>query len=259
MTSGPTRTLAVVLLGAMLAGCSPRAAELVLDTQQVPPATVVSRVTANGSRITSLAGSGTVSFEGPGMGGSAFFTLALKKPDSLLIRFEGPFGLDAGFLFLSRTQYVMFNRLENTVYSGDPSTGAIRWAIPFALTVEQVLDAFTGAFRFPAGAVPARYAVDDEHFLLSYTAQRDTQTFWVDPATALVSRYSRSGNGMSVWAETSRPMEEDGMRMPREISLSFPTEGRQLSVYYNDLTLNPSELSFRYAVPRTAQIRSSKP
>lgn len=259
MTSVPTRALAVVCLGAMLAGCSPKAAELVLDTNQVPPAAVVSRVTANASRITTLTGSGTVSFEGPGMGGSAFFTLALKKPDSLLIRFEGPFGLDAGFLFLSRSQYVMFNRMENTVYTGDPSRGGIRWAIPFELSVEQVLDAFTGAFRFPAGAVPGRYAVDDEHFLLSYTAQRDTQMFWVDPATALVTRYSRMGNGVSVWAETSRPMEEDGMRMPREITLSFPAEGRQLSVYYNDLTLNPSELSFRYAVPRTAQIRSPKP
>lgn len=259
MISVPTRALGLVCLGAVLAGCSPKAAELVLDANRVPPAAVVSRVTANASRITTLAGSGTVSFEGPGMGGSAFFTLALKKPDSLLIRFEGPFGLDAGFLFLSRSEYVMFNRLENTVYTGDPSRGGIRWAIPFELTVEQVLDAFTGAFRFPAGAVPARYTVDDEHFLLSYTAQRDTQMFWVDPATALVHRYSRMGNGVSVWAETSRPLEEDGLRMPREVTLSFPSEGRQLSVYYSDLTLNPSELSFRYTVPRTAQIRSSKP
>jgi hypothetical protein len=255
----PTRTLTVVLLGAVLAGCSPKAAELVLDTQQVPPATVVSRVTANAARITALKGSGTVSFEGPGMGGSAFFSLTLKKPDSLLIRFEGPFGLDAGFLFLSRSQYVMFNRLENAVYRGDPSRGGIRWAIPFDLTVEQVLDAFTGAFRFPAGTVPSRYAVEEEQFLLSYTAERDTQAFWVDPATALVTRYSRKGNGVSVWAETSRSMEEDGMRMPREIMLSFPSEGRQLSVYYNDLTLNPSDLSFQYSVPRTAQARSSKP
>jgi hypothetical protein len=259
MTSVRTRTFTVLLLGAVLAGCSPKAAELVLDTRQVPPATVVSRVTANASRITSITGSGTVSFEAPGMGGSAFFTLSLKKPDSLLIRFEGPFGLDAGFLFLSRSQYVMFNRLENAVYKGDPSEGGIRWAIPFALTVDQVLDAFTGAFRFPAGAVPARYAVDDERFLLSYVAERDTQSFWVDPATALVSQYTRNGNGMSIWAETSRPMEDGGMRMPREIMLSFPSEGRQLSVYYNDLTLNPSELSFQYSVPRTAQIRSSKP
>jgi hypothetical protein len=259
MTFQRRRVISVLLLGAVFAGCSPKAAELVLDTQQVPAATVVSRVTGNASRITALKGSGTVSFEGPGMGGSAFFTLTLKKPDSLLIRFEGPFGLDAGFLFLSRAQYVMFNRMENTVFMGDPSRGGIRWAIPFDLTVEQVLDAFTGAFHFPAGPVPSRYTVDDERFLLSYTAESDTQAFWVDPATALVSRYSRKGNGVSVWAETARSMEEDGMRMPREIVLAFPSEGRQLSVYYNDLTLNPPELSFQYSIPRTAQIRSSKP
>ena len=259
MTSGMTRTIAVLLLSAVLAGCSPKAAELMLDTRQVPAATVVEHVAANASRITSLKGSGTVSFEGPGMGGSAFFTLILKKPDSLLIKFEGPFGLDAGFLFLSRSRFVMFNRLENTVYSGDPSDGGIRSAIPFDLTVDQVLDAFTGAFRFPVGVTPARYRVEDERFLLSYAAPRDTENFWVDPSTALVTKYARTGSGVSLFAETSRPQEEDGLRMPREITLSFPSEGRQLAVYYDDLTFNPSTLSFQYAVPRTAQTRSLKP
>ena len=97
------------------------------------------------------------------MGGSVFFTLALKKPDSLLIRFEGPFGLDVGFLFLSRSQYVMFNRMENQVIYGEPSDAGIRWAIPVDLTVDQILDAFTGSFRFPAGE-PSRYTMDDDSF-----------------------------------------------------------------------------------------------
>ncbi len=259
MTFGPTRSVAVLILGAVLAGCAPKAAELVLDTRQVPPATVISRVTANASRVSTLTGRGTVSFEAPGMGGSAFFTLTLKKPDSLLIKFEGPFGLDAGFLFLSRSRYVMFNRMENVVYTGDPASGGIRSILPFELNVEDVLDAFTGAFRFPAGAAPTRYAVDDERFLLSYGAPRDTQSYWVDPATALVTKYTRMGNGVSIFAETSRSTEQDGMTVPREITLSFPSDGKQLAVYYDDLNLNPSSVSFQYVVPRTAQIRSPKP
>jgi hypothetical protein len=257
--AGPTRAVAFLLLSAVLAGCAPRAAELVLDTARVPPSTVTARVDANNAGITTLAGSGTVSFEGPGMGGSAFFSLVLKKPDSMLIKFEGPFGLDAGFLFLSRSHYVMFNRMENVVYAGDPSAGGIRWAIPFDLTVEQVLDAFTGVFRMPAGAAPSRYTAEDEQFLLSYVVPRDTQTFWVDPATALVTRYTRKGTGMSLFAETSRPKEQHGLRMPSEITMSFPAEGRQLAVYYNDLTLNPREVSFQYTIPRNAQQRSIAP
>jgi hypothetical protein len=258
MTFFPPRFLAVVLLGTLLTGCSPRVAELVLDARQVPPATVVQHVTANADRITALKGSGTVSFEGPGIGGSAFFSLTLKKPDSLLIKFEGPFGLDVGFLFLCRSHYVMFNRMENVVYTGDPADGGIRSAIPFELSVDDVLDAFTGAFRFPAGATPSRYLVDEERFLLSYIMPRDTQSFWVDPVTALVTKYTRMGERLSLFAETSRPKELDGMTMPREITLSFPSEGKQLAVYYDDLTLNPSTLSFQYAVPRTAQTRSLK-
>jgi hypothetical protein len=259
MTSGMLRAGVMLVLGALLAGCSPHAAELVLDTQRVPPATVVARVASNGAGITALTGSGSVSFEGPEMAGSVFFTLALKKPDSLLIRFEGPFGLDAGFLFLSRSQYVMFNRLENQVMMGDPSDAGIRWAIPVDLTVDQILDAFTGSFRFPVGKTPARYTTDDDQFLLSYEHKATTETFWVDPATALVTRYRREGDGNAVIAQTSLPEEQGGLRMPREISLAFPQQGRQLSVYYNELTFNPGSVSFRYTVPRTAQVRSPKP
>jgi hypothetical protein len=259
MMSGMLRAGSVLVLGAVLAGCSPRAAEMVLDTQRVPPAAVVSHVSSNAAAITTLTGSGSVSFEGPEMAGSVFFTLALKKPDSLLIRFEGPFGLDAGFLFLSRSHYVMFNRLENTVLMGDPADAGIRWAIPVDLTVDQILDAFTGSFRFPAGEAPARYTTDDDQFLLSYEHKAVTETFWVDPATALVTRYRREGEGAGVFAQTSLPEEQDGVRMPREISLAFPQEGRQLSVYYNALTFNPGAVSFRYTIPRTAQVRSPKP
>lgn len=259
MMSGLLRTGSVLILGAMLAGCSPKAAEMVLDTQRVPPAEVMKRVSANAAGITTLTGSGSVSFEGPETAGSVFFTLALKKPDSLLIRFEGPFGLDAGFLFLSRSQYVMFNRLENQVIMGSPSDAGIRWALPVDLTVDEILDAFTGSFRFPAGEKPSGFTTDEDQFLLSYERNPVTESYWVDPATALVTRYRREGDDRTVFAQTSQPEEQDGLHMPREISLAFPQQGRQLSVYYNALTFNPGSVSFRYTIPRSAQVRSPKP
>lgn len=256
---GGIQRAGILLAAILLAGCAPQGGALLLDTARVPAPAVVARVAANGAAIASLTGSGSVSFEGPEMAGSVFFTVALKKPDSLLLRFEGPFGLDAGFFFLSRSRYVMFNRLENQVLTGDPGDAGIRWAIPVDLTVDQILDAFTGSFRFPAGREPDRYVRDGDHFLLSYDGDGTRESFWVDPATALVTRYQREGGGSPVFAETSAAEDQDGFVMPRRIALAFPSEGRRLSVYYNALTFNPESLSFRYVIPSTARIRTLTP
>ena len=100
----------------------------------MPPSFLLPRVTTRAEQIQSLEGSGTVTFESPEMAGSVFFRVSLKKPDSLLLKFDGPFGIDAGFFFLSKRTFVMYNRFENTVTAGSPDEQSIRKVIPFALS-----------------------------------------------------------------------------------------------------------------------------
>jgi hypothetical protein len=240
------------LLTCLLAACSPGTADLVLNTDQVPAAEVLRRVSENAAGITAIEGSGSVDFESPEMGGSVFFTLALRKPDSLLIKFEGPFGMDVGFLFLSKSRYLLYNGMENTVISGVPSDAGIRWGIPLDLTVDQILDAFTGSFRLPAQIPPSRYVVDKDRFLLTYTRATGTESFWVDPSTSLITRYEKTGTSSGMSAETALPEEQGSRHMPRRITLNFTDSGRRLSVYYSSLTINPERLSFRYTIPRSA-------
>jgi len=238
--------------GGFLIGCASTTEGLVLDTDRTPASEAIRKVSGNAAGITGMSGTGSVTFESPELAGSVFFTIALRKPDSMLIRFEGPFGMDAGFFFLSRSRYVMYNGMENRVYSGVPSDAGIRWGIPMDLTVDQILDAFTGTFRFPQGMAPSRYVVDGDYFRLTYRHSSGEESFWIDPATLLVARYEKTGEPFGIRAETSLPEEEGEQRMPRQISLEFPDTGRRLSVYYSSLTMNPGKLSFRYTVPRSA-------
>jgi len=242
----------VFLLTALFGACAPKMSELVLDTGKVPAREVLRRVSENAAGITTLTGTGSVDFESPELGGSVFFTLALRKPDSLLITFEGPFGMDAGFLFLSRSRYVLYNRMENRVISGVPSEAGIRWGIPLDLTVDQILDAFTGTFRVPGQISPTRYAIDNENFLLTYEQPAGSESFWIDPATTLITRYQKTGTRLNVLAETALPEEQDSRHLPRQITLVFPDSGRRLSVYYSSVTVNPERVSFAYTIPRSA-------
>jgi len=257
------RRLPLLLVAAGVAllvpSCAPKPAELILDTAQVSPARIAEMLAQHDARLHSLAGKGTITFESPELSGSVFFTVSLKKPDSLLLQFEGPFGMDVGFLFASRERYVMYNALENQVVRGVSTAAGIRSVIPFDLTFDQLLDMLTGTFRLPQETPPQTFRVEDEWFYLVYPRSGDTTAYWIDPRSVTVAKYRMSGKmGTLMEAETSMPEEQDDLIAPRLISVSFPETRRQLSVYYSDLTLNPGILTFTYAIPRSARTRVLK-
>ena len=164
----PSRQILVMLaLLLIFSSCSPRRSEIALRPSETPPSTLVDLVDAADAKLVTMTGRGTITFESPETAGSASFDLSLRKPDSLLVAFEGPFGIDVGTLFLSRSLFIMYNSMENHVISGVPTARAIRSVVPFDLTYEQILNAFTGTFRIAErGAIPLSYTVDDDQFRL---------------------------------------------------------------------------------------------
>ena len=204
--------LIILCLLVILTSCAPKRAEMSLDTNKIPATTILNLVRANEQSIRSVVGKGIVSFESAQLAGSASFELSMKKPDSLLVIFEGPFGIDLGTLFLSRQKYVMYNSMENRVITGVPTTRAIRSVIPFDLTYEEILSVFSGDFPIPSDSVGLiSYKVNDDHFLLSFSCGKSKCTYWVDPAYLRVSRYEMrdSLQHVVVEAEVSGFIEQD--------------------------------------------------
>ena len=254
MTGRGLHYSAVAVLGLLLASCATERVGLTLSTSAVPPEELVDRVNLRVGRLQAMTGKGSLAFESPQGAGSAYFSMALRKPDSLLVQFEGPFGLDVGLLFLSRERYVMYNGLENQVVTGVPNMASIRAILPVELTYDQIVNAFSGTFTLPRmhGRL-VRYAIDDEQFLLSYLCDSDTCTYWVDPEAQIVTRYlvqNTSGETL-LEAQASRIEEQGDVCAPRRILVRLPDH--QVSIYYSSLTLNAPHPSFAFSVPANAQ------
>jgi outer membrane lipoprotein-sorting protein len=251
------RLAALALMSVLLASCAPKRAEILLDTHAVPAGRLISLVAARQAALSTLTGRGVASFESPEMGGTAAFTMALRKPDSLLVRFEGPFGIDVGTLFLSRDKFVVYNSIENSVITGDPTAGTLRSVIPFDLTYDEILSAFAGAFSIGRDTTGLqRYLVDDGAFVLSFDRGTRTDEYRVDPLSLVVIGYrmlDRSGRTI-MEAKASRVLEEDRVAAPRRITIVFPDEGRSVTVTYSAMTLNASDPSFAYSIPPSARI-----
>ncbi len=249
---------AVVTLALLLVSvsCAPKRAAVLLDTRAVDVHTLIRLMDSGQQKLHSMVGEGSVTFDSPEAAGTAAFDLTLKKPDSLLVRFEGPFGIDVGTFFLSRSKYVMYNSLENVVVTGTPESRSLRAVIPFDLTYEQILSAFAGIVTVPpdTGGV-VRYAVENDRFFLSMKCGDRLCDYWIDPEHRLVTMYRvQDADGRVVLeARTSGVTQQDSVSAPQRIRVSFPEQHRQISISYTSLTLNTTDLSFDFTVPSSAR------
>ncbi len=252
----PIRRLWVLIgAGIVLSSCAPKRSEVTLSTTATDPHRLIGLVQASEQKLRSIVGKGDLAFESPEATGSAFFELSLKKPDSLLVKLEGPFGIDVGTLFLCRDKFVMYNSMDNVVTTGVPSSAALRSVIPLDITFDQLLNAFSGGFGIPDDSTALRqYSIADGMFFLSFACGEHTCKYWVDPAYLLVTRYQMLDreNQLIMEATASSLTEQDEVCAPRRIIVSFPADNRQISIAYSSLTLNAPHPSFAYAVPASA-------
>ncbi len=253
MTRRLSAATAAFLSALLLWSCAPRMPGVLPDTSATPASVLRARVAAREAGLRTLQGSGTMSFDTPEISGDAAFTTTLRLPDSLLVFLEGPFGIDLGTLFLSRDRYVVYNSMENRVVTGNPATGAFRTVIPFALTYEQVLNAFAGVVLLP-DRDPARYEVRDGLFYLAYECAGTTCEYWVDPELLMVTRFRTLSADESVLMDIqcSSPLEDGDAAAARRVLVTFPAEQRRLSLAYARMRLNDPDVSFDYTIPANA-------
>ena len=240
----------------VLASCAPKRSEISLNTEQTPPDVLLRLIREQGARLTSLVGNGTVTFDSPEMAGSASFESNMKKPDSLLVVLEGPFGIDVGTLFMTREKFVMYNSLENSVTTADPNSTTIRSLIPFDLSYDQIQNLFAGVFSAPGVEYEVQsYRIDGDTFVLVSVCGRNTCTYWIDPTYLLVTRYEMrdESNQLILEARSSSFVEQDGVSAARRISLRFPQQRRQVSIAYHSLTLNSPDTDFEFTIPVSAR------
>jgi outer membrane lipoprotein-sorting protein len=254
MTASAARFAAVLVSANLLISCGTQRAALTDEFLHAPPEDLVARVRQKEARVVSLSGKGSMVFESPELTGSAFFSLSLKKPDSLLLSFEGPFGIGSGFLFLSREKFVMYNGIDNRVTTGDPNAPSLRSVIPFDLSLNQIIEAFSGSFLIP-DSTPVRFSADEGNLLLEYRRGTQIHAYWVDPENDVVVRYEirEDGDRTLLKATASRLLEQDGLCIPRRITVVFPDQERKISIYYTSLDPNATDLSFAFSIPRNAR------
>jgi outer membrane lipoprotein-sorting protein len=190
------------------------------------------------------------------MGQSGSFTLLLKRPDSLLLRLTGPFGLKLGTAFVTRREFQFYNSLKNQLISGPTNPENLSRILRVRMTFDDLTSLMTGGIFFPDDRRPPdETAVQEEQIVLMYHDTSGSRQYWIDPESLLIARIDHldGGGKLTLEQQFSDFQTFQGTAVPRRIRLTQPRERRMVALNYSDLLLNTGPLEFTFSYPSTAE------
>jgi outer membrane lipoprotein-sorting protein len=248
-------TILVVGMGILLNGCAsvPRAN---LAGRGITPEMVQRTVQVNRERVQSLNGSGTITVETPEIAQSGSFELVLHKPDSILMKIEGPFGIHVGSALLTRTGFVFYNSLQNQLITGSLNAANLNRIFRVNLTFDELLNLFTGG-SFVAGDNndPDSLVVEDSQIVMSYGSSGGTRRYWIDPASLLILKIQHTdASGKLLLEERFEKFRSLGdASLPRQIRVTQQQARRIVAVAFSSLAINADGVPLVLDIPTNAE------
>jgi outer membrane lipoprotein-sorting protein len=234
--------------------CSPRTSGI--DLTRTSPEDIIRRMGMNHDEVSTFQASGSISIESQEFTGTASITVAIKRPDSILIKIEGPFGIDIGSMLLTNERFTYYDSHANRVITGPSTSKNIRSILKVDLTFTDVMDVLSGATSlWRETKPPDSVSVDDDYLLFLFRKGPMRFRYWIDPEKSVVIRYEIDEDETGPLLETRyrRFSRFDTVIVPRSISILAQRENRGLSLYYNDVEINKPELDFTFVIPQNAK------
>jgi hypothetical protein len=212
----------------------------------------------NQRQIQSFTGSGTLSIETPRFSYSPSFSLSMKRPDSVLLKLEGPFGMDIGSLQLSREKFSFFNGMTNELLTGSPTKKNLFRVVNLDVSYDDIFSAFTGGSLLSDGAnePDSVCSIDNQAVIFFSEEQSHTQRmYWFDTQTKMLNKIQYSSKRGEIVLEVRflRYKQFENIYFPQTIRIVQEQAKRYLSIAYSDLSFNLNDINVQATFPENAK------
>jgi outer membrane lipoprotein-sorting protein len=207
--------------------------------------------------IRQIVGDGRLSLETPDIAQSGSFELMLRKPDSLLLRIEGPFGIRVGSVLLTRDSMKFYSSLENRLYLGSARPANLRRIFRVEASVDDLMSLLGGGgFLAEDSGAPDSVTADEDGVVLWYSSNGLTRRYLADNASRLLRRIQvLDEHGRLVLEHAFMEFRQaDGLTVPYLLRTIRPRERQMFSLRYSNLALNARPEPFSFAVPSSAEV-----
>jgi hypothetical protein len=248
----------VLLCGLVLAGCA-ATREPAQITSDLTPEEIIKIVNAQPFTVATMAAQGSVTVESPEFSNSAKVDIMVRRPDSVKIKVNGPFGIHLASVLFSGNHFLLYNSFSNEVMEGDVDSEKLPVFLNLHIDADDILDTFCATRRFRETEIhPDSFIVEGDSYRLKFRDGDRWADYTVDGTVGRISAVTRTDSaGMEELKEIYEYRQTDeGAIVPQ--SFSIIREGHQMSIsmYYESVDLNRILRSLTLDIPGDARRRS---
>jgi hypothetical protein len=224
----------------VLSSCAPTK-ELRKPTANRSAQQVIDAVNAHRHDVTTLEAQGSISVESPSFINSGSFELWLKKPDSVRVDIEGPFGIHLASALFAQDHYILYNSFKNEVMEGNVDEEHPPVFMNISINPDDIVDTFCGTRTFlPDETSPDSFSIGDDAYTLLFRHDNGATRYRVDGQTLFITGIEHIDSTGEVWSEEHFDFDQrdDGTTIPQSIRLSQYTLQSSVSLSYDDVHIN---------------------
>lgn len=231
------------------------------DLDKLPVKEIKQRVNNNSSLIETMEASGNIAFDSPEQSGQGWIEVRIKKPDSVFVKIEGPFGISIAQALITRYDFIYYNVQENKAILGPTNDINIGAILRIKVSFDELLSGFSGGFVLVDSDKDSLDA-GSENGLYTITAPRKpgTQMYYIDPTLYTVQKYNSLDEYQKTIVEVNygNYFEENAsgrtVYFPSSIKINNPGKKQSVYVDYINKTFNKSDIKFSIKIPKSAKV-----
>lgn len=242
------------LILSLLTGCAAlKSSSRPLATMS--PQQIHAQAAENYRRLQSFRGNGRLIIDSPEMQLAAAATILTTQPDSMFIKVEATFGVDAGFFFADRKRFESYSPFENTYFFGDVSQMDQLVLFRMEVNYDEMLSGLTGAMLPPFDSTFAM-TIDDGSYRFEGKREAWRVTYWIDPKHGgVIKAEQHDSTGALYSRQTFRRFHKTkGVWLPQWLQLDRPAARERFTIFYDRIAVNGklAATDFTVRVPASA-------
>lgn len=221
---------------------------------------LINKLEANRRRIKNFEGNGTLLVNSPTLENSANFRVVLVKPDSILLNILGPFGIELGQALVTNKNFIFYDALSNTAYTGEIDSEVLQNIFRIDLPFKDIIDVLTGSVNLTNQLYksPDEFNVIYDKYHLSY----------IDSLTGLITNYKidvrrlgitdyelkSADSNFEILGAFSQFEVMENVAVPYRIVIENKSSKQRIEINYKKIYVNKKNLSIDFNLPDDADI-----
>lgn len=205
--------------------------------------------------------SGNIAFDSPEQSGQGWIEVRIKKPDSVFVRIDGPFGISIAQALITRYDFIYYNVQENRAILGPTNDINIGAVLRIKVSFDELISGFSGGFIFETSELDSANAGSEKGlYTITTNSPPGSKKYFIDPSIYTVNKYNSFDEDKKTVVEVdyNNYFEENAsgntVYFPSSIKIRNPEKKQSVYVDYINKTFNKPDLKFSIKIPKSAKV-----